>query len=47
MINKTQRELRDYISETYELYEQRGRQSGQPDQDWLKAEREMNLEAIQ
>jgi 4-alpha-glucanotransferase len=31
----------------YELYERRGLQSGQPDQDWLQAEREINLEAIQ
>jgi 4-alpha-glucanotransferase len=30
----------------YELFERRGRQSGQPDQDWLQAEREINLEAI-
>jgi 4-alpha-glucanotransferase len=25
----------------YELFERRGRQSGQPDQDWLQAEREI------
>jgi 4-alpha-glucanotransferase len=31
----------------YELYERRGLQSGQPDQDWFQAEREINLEAIQ
>jgi 4-alpha-glucanotransferase len=31
----------------YELYEQRGRQNGQTDQDWLQAEREIKLEAIQ
>ena len=31
----------------YELYERRGLQSGQPDQDWLQAELEINLEAIQ
>jgi 4-alpha-glucanotransferase len=30
----------------YELYERRGRQSGHSDQDWLQAEREINLEAI-
>ena len=30
----------------YELYEQRGRQNGQTDQDWLQAEREIKLEAI-
>jgi hypothetical protein len=30
----------------YELYELRGRQSGHSDQDWLQAEREINLEAI-
>jgi 4-alpha-glucanotransferase len=29
----------------YELYEQRGRQNGQTDQDWLQAEREIKLEA--
>jgi 4-alpha-glucanotransferase len=29
----------------YELYEQRGRQNGQTDQDWLQAEREIMLEA--
>ena len=29
----------------YELYELRGRQSGQTDQDWLQAEREIKLEA--
>jgi len=31
----------------YELYERRGRQGGQPDQDWLRAERQIKLEAIQ
>jgi 4-alpha-glucanotransferase len=31
----------------YELYERRGRKGGQSDQDWLQAEREINLEAIQ
>jgi 4-alpha-glucanotransferase len=31
----------------YELYEQRGRQNGQTDQDWLQAEREIKLEATQ
>ena len=31
----------------YELYERRGGQSGQTDQDWLQAEREIKLEAIQ
>jgi 4-alpha-glucanotransferase len=30
----------------YELYERRGRQNGHSDQDWLQAEREINLEAI-
>jgi 4-alpha-glucanotransferase len=30
----------------YELFEQRGRQSGNSDQDWLQAERETKLEAI-
>jgi 4-alpha-glucanotransferase len=30
----------------YELYERRGRQSDQSDQDWLQAEREIKLEAI-
>jgi 4-alpha-glucanotransferase len=30
----------------YELYEQRGHQRGQSDQNWLEAEREINLEAI-
>jgi 4-alpha-glucanotransferase len=30
----------------YELYDRRGRQSGHSDQDWLQAEREINLEAI-
>jgi hypothetical protein len=29
----------------YELYEQRGRQNGQTDQDLLQAEREIKLEA--
>jgi 4-alpha-glucanotransferase len=29
----------------YELYERRGCQSGQSDQDWLQAEREIKLEA--
>jgi 4-alpha-glucanotransferase len=29
----------------YELYEQRGRQNGQTDQDWLQAEREIKLGA--
>jgi len=29
----------------YELYEQRGCRSGQSNQDWLQAEREINLEA--
>ncbi len=29
----------------YELYERRGRQSGQADQDWLQAEREITAEA--
>jgi glycogen operon protein len=29
----------------YELYERRGRQNGQADQDWLLAEREINAEA--
>jgi 4-alpha-glucanotransferase len=28
----------------YELFERRGRQSGQPDQDWLQAEREIRAE---
>jgi hypothetical protein len=28
----------------YELYNRRGRQSGHSDQDWLQAEREINLE---
>jgi hypothetical protein len=28
----------------YELYEQRGCKSGQPNQDWLQAEREINEE---
>ena len=31
--------------QAYELYEQRGRQNGQTDQDWLQAEREIKLEA--
>jgi hypothetical protein len=31
----------------YELYEQRGRQNGQTDQDWLQAEREIKLAARQ
>jgi 4-alpha-glucanotransferase len=30
----------------YELYQQRGSQSGHPDQDWLQAEREIKYEAI-
>jgi 4-alpha-glucanotransferase len=30
----------------FELYELRGRQNGQPNQDWLQAERETKLEAI-
>jgi 4-alpha-glucanotransferase len=30
----------------YELFERRGRQNGQTDQDWLQAEREIKLEAI-
>jgi len=30
----------------YELFERRGRQNGHSDQDWLQAEREINLEAI-
>jgi 4-alpha-glucanotransferase len=30
----------------YEVYERRGRQNGQTDQDWLQAEREIKLEAI-
>ena len=29
----------------YELFERRGRQSGQSDQDWFEAEREIKLEA--
>jgi 4-alpha-glucanotransferase len=29
----------------YELYERRGRQNGQADQDWLRAEREIKAEA--
>ena len=29
----------------YELYERRGRQSGQAAQDWLHAEREIEMEA--
>jgi hypothetical protein len=30
----------------FELYERRGRQDGQADQDWLSAEREIGVPAL-
>ena len=45
--NQTDDRTSQIAKRTDELYEQRGRQNGQSDQDWLDAEREIEMDTIQ